>query len=180
MDYSRGIVEDEQAPWGSSPPVTPRRNDTTFSSAAANDSGYGYGSQTTDNGSTQPEASEDPFKGPSDSAAADSGFGESQESEPSQQSGFGDPLDQPQQPQQQQQQAQPGFSQEQDAPQQQQQQQGQHEGQSHPQGQPVRRPTQPQYKLQAKITGLERTGRKDPILRFDVHVSHITQGHGRS
>ena len=30
----------------------------------------------------------------------------------------------------------------------------------------------PQYKLQAKITGLERTGRKDPILRFDVHVCH--------
>ena len=28
----------------------------------------------------------------------------------------------------------------------------------------------PQYKLQAKITGLERTGRKDPILRFDVQV----------
>ena len=31
----------------------------------------------------------------------------------------------------------------------------------------------PQYKLQAKITGLERTGRKDPILRFDVHVGLI-------
>jgi len=30
-----------------------------------------------------------------------------------------------------------------------------------------------QYKLQAKITGLERTGRKDPILRFDVHVSRV-------
>ncbi|KAF2002409.1 retromer complex subunit Vps17 [Amniculicola lignicola CBS 123094] len=29
----------------------------------------------------------------------------------------------------------------------------------------------PQYKLQAKVTGLERTGRKDPILRFDVYVS---------
>jgi hypothetical protein len=28
----------------------------------------------------------------------------------------------------------------------------------------------PQYKLQAKITALERTGRKDPVLRFDVHV----------
>ncbi|QSZ32365.1 hypothetical protein DSL72_001939 [Monilinia vaccinii-corymbosi] len=27
------------------------------------------------------------------------------------------------------------------------------------------------YKLQAKITGLERTGRKDPILRFDVHTN---------
>ncbi|KXT12831.1 hypothetical protein AC579_7615 [Pseudocercospora musae] len=29
----------------------------------------------------------------------------------------------------------------------------------------------PQYKLQAKITGLERTGKKDPILRFDVHTN---------
>jgi PX domain len=28
----------------------------------------------------------------------------------------------------------------------------------------------PQYRLQAKITALERTGRKDPVLRFDVHV----------
>jgi hypothetical protein len=28
----------------------------------------------------------------------------------------------------------------------------------------------PAYKLQAKITALERTGRKDPVLRFDVHV----------
>ncbi|KAI4253691.1 MAG: hypothetical protein LQ352_003551, partial [Teloschistes flavicans] len=29
----------------------------------------------------------------------------------------------------------------------------------------------PQYKLQAKITSLERTGRKDPVLRFDVHTN---------
>lgn len=29
----------------------------------------------------------------------------------------------------------------------------------------------PRHKLQAKVTGLERPGRKDPILRFDVHVS---------
>lgn len=28
----------------------------------------------------------------------------------------------------------------------------------------------PQYKLQAKITGLERTGKKDPAITFDVHV----------
>lgn len=28
----------------------------------------------------------------------------------------------------------------------------------------------PQYKLQAKVTALERTGRKDPVIRFDVHV----------
>ncbi|KAH7317748.1 hypothetical protein BKA65DRAFT_410257 [Rhexocercosporidium sp. MPI-PUGE-AT-0058] len=32
-------------------------------------------------------------------------------------------------------------------------------------------PQAPQYKLQAKITGLERTGRKDPILRFDIHTN---------
>ncbi|KAF4155804.1 hypothetical protein CNMCM6069_007675 [Aspergillus lentulus] len=31
--------------------------------------------------------------------------------------------------------------------------------------------TGPAYKIQAKITGLERTGKKDPILRFDVHTN---------
>ena len=35
------------------------------------------------------------------------------------------------------------------------------------------------YKLQAKITGLERTGRKDPILRFDVYV-RAGEAHTRS
>ncbi|KAG9253392.1 vacuolar protein sorting-associated protein vps17 [Emericellopsis atlantica] len=34
-----------------------------------------------------------------------------------------------------------------------------------------RRPPKPQYKLQAKVTGLERTGKKDPILRFDIHTN---------
>lgn len=38
--------------------------------------------------------------------------------------------------------------------------------------QPSRQPA-PAYKIQAKITGLERTGKKDPILRFDVHVSRL-------
>lgn len=28
----------------------------------------------------------------------------------------------------------------------------------------------PQYRLQAKVTALERTGRKDPVIRFDVYV----------
>lgn len=36
----------------------------------------------------------------------------------------------------------------------------------------------PQFKLQAKITGLERTGKKDPVLRFDVHVGAITKVSG--
>lgn len=42
--------------------------------------------------------------------------------------------------------------------------------------QPQQQPQAPQYKLQAKITGLERTGRKDPILRFDIHVCLETTG----
>lgn len=33
------------------------------------------------------------------------------------------------------------------------------------------RPPAPVYKIQGKITGLERSGKKDPILRFDIHVS---------
>jgi hypothetical protein len=33
--------------------------------------------------------------------------------------------------------------------------------------------TVPQYKLQAKITALERSGRKDPVLRFDVYVRSL-------
>ncbi|KAJ5177031.1 uncharacterized protein N7482_002908 [Penicillium canariense] len=33
------------------------------------------------------------------------------------------------------------------------------------------RPPAPAYKILAKITGLERTGKKDPILRFDVHTN---------
>lgn len=37
---------------------------------------------------------------------------------------------------------------------------------------PQQRQHMPQYKLQAKITGMERSGKKDPILRFDVHVRH--------
>jgi hypothetical protein len=40
----------------------------------------------------------------------------------------------------------------------------------HGQEQPPPKPAGPQFRLQAKITGLERTGKKDPILRFDVHV----------
>ncbi|KKA27559.1 hypothetical protein TD95_002403 [Thielaviopsis punctulata] len=32
-------------------------------------------------------------------------------------------------------------------------------------------PRRPQHRLTAKITGLERSGKKDPILRFDVHTN---------
>ena len=35
---------------------------------------------------------------------------------------------------------------------------------------PQQRQHMPQYKLQAKISGMERSGKKDPILKFDVYV----------
>ncbi|KAI3201924.1 hypothetical protein CBS147311_4912 [Penicillium roqueforti] len=33
------------------------------------------------------------------------------------------------------------------------------------------RPPAPAYRIQGKVTGLERTGKKDPILRFDIHTN---------
>jgi len=37
-----------------------------------------------------------------------------------------------------------------------------------------------QYRLQAKVTALERLGRKDPVIRFDVHVRPHPQSHDSS
>jgi hypothetical protein len=54
-------------------------------------------------------------------------------------------------------------------PQQHSAQQQRHGATRHQSGHRSHRPM-PAYKLQAKITALERTGRKDPVLRFDVHV----------
>ncbi|KAG0639288.1 hypothetical protein HOY80DRAFT_905199 [Tuber brumale] len=58
---------------------------------------------------------------------------------------------------------------------QQQQHGGEHNQRPEAQGQGSVRGQQqrqvPQYKLHAKIMALERTGRKDPILRFDVHTN---------
>lgn len=38
----------------------------------------------------------------------------------------------------------------------------------------------PQYKLQAKVTALERVGKKDPSIRFDVHVCVLKVASGLS
>ena len=53
--------------------------------------------------------------------------------------------------------------------------------QRRPEAQRYHRPPQqqrppPQYKLQCKITGLERTGKKDPILKFDAYVCEQARG----
>lgn len=78
-------------------------------------------------------------------------------------------------PAQQQQQQPPPPQPSQDAPQLPQhpnaQQQAPHSGQQ-PQRYHGSRPQRQQqhYKFQAKVTGLERNGKKDPIIRFDVYV----------
>ncbi|KAK4696915.1 hypothetical protein P7C71_g1066, partial [Lecanoromycetidae sp. Uapishka_2] len=51
----------------------------------------------------------------------------------------------------------------------QQHQRGPGPGRYHQGARPGQRP--PQYKIQAKVTGLERTGKKDPAIRFDVHTN---------
>jgi len=43
-----------------------------------------------------------------------------------------------------------------------------------PGGKLAGRTSPPQYKLQAKVNGLERSGRKDTILRFDIYVRALT------
>ena len=61
----------------------------------------------------------------------------------------------------------------QDAPRSPQPQQGQQPQRYHgnrPQRQQQQQQQQQHYKLQAKVTGLERNSKKDPILRFDIYV----------
>ncbi|CAK7265843.1 Vacuolar protein sorting-associated protein 17 [Sporothrix epigloea] len=50
-------------------------------------------------------------------------------------------------------------------------QQSQQHHQQQQQRHQLQRPPQPQYKLQAKITALERGAKKDPIFRFDIHTN---------
>jgi hypothetical protein len=149
MDYSAVAGEEhpEASPWASSP----QHNKPAFEVPHASDippSPYaGLASPQ------QPEHDGPPFQSePPSAASAPSENGESRH---------------------QQEQNQPPYN-----PQQQQQQQQQQSQspplQQHPRGQryhgQAARRVRPQYKLQAKITGLERSGKKDIIVRFDVYV----------
>ncbi|KAI0132576.1 vacuolar protein sorting-associated protein vps17 [Xylariales sp. AK1849] len=173
MDYRSSITDDEHpagaSPWGSSPPASPRRNQSSYSSLG-NEAAYQHESQGTSNGLEHDDLTANAFRRPGTASSTASGpdLDSSRQPEASQQSAFGGPLDPSQQqhppaqenvpPQQSQAQRRPQAG---NAP----------AGQGQGQEQQVRRPQHPQYKLQAKITGLERTGRKDPILRFDVHTN---------
>ncbi|KAI1633967.1 hypothetical protein F4809DRAFT_652187 [Biscogniauxia mediterranea] len=186
MDYHSSLADDEHpagpSPWGSSPPASPRRNESNFSSIGTPSSPYQYGTQDSSNEFAQDDPGINAFGRPTTASSTGSTtmYDPSQQSESSQEPVLGSEAGQGEQGQQGQQgQQEPPSAQEQS----QSQVQAQPQAQSQPQGTPsgngsaagqeqqARKPAGPQYKLQAKITGLERTGRKDPILRFDVHTN---------
>jgi len=166
MDYSSHINDADNpagaSPWGSSPETSPQpaRTSSYPTSGDApssptpyrtNQSSVGYSQDDTMGGGSynRPESS----AGTASATESDGHRPDTAESVP------GQPDRQRQPPAQQEYQAQ------------------QHQRKSEPQryhsgGRQAQNPQGPHYKLQAKITGLERTGRKDPIMRFDVHVSN--------
>ena len=176
MDYSASIHDAEHpaeaSPWGNSPTSSPRPNRTTFNpniTAEPPASPFRFPSQTSSAGLPDDGgfgAGETEYRRPdtasTDSVADTAQSTEAQSDAPTPQGDHGRdfaPGDQGPPPPRQGESQQPGHT----------QHTGERSQQSQEQQQP-RRPPQPQFKLQAKITGLERTGRKDPILRFDVHV----------
>ncbi|KAM7218141.1 putative vacuolar protein sorting-associated protein 17 [Rhypophila decipiens] len=175
MDYSSSIHDAAEASaWGNSPSSSPRHNRTAFASSITSEppvSPFRYPSQSSntglpdeggfgagDNEYRRPDTAStvsaadaaEPVEAQSDAPAAASQDVQSPGFRPDSQGQLS---------------PQHGGS----------QQTGQTHGEEHTQQsrehQQPRRPPQPQFKLQAKITGLERTGRKDPILRFDVHTN---------
>jgi hypothetical protein len=176
MDYRSSVQDDEHpvgaSPWGSSPPASPRRNESSFTSQRSYSSLRNettVSSQDGHNGISSEDPSLNAFQQP---GTASTGAPPSEPdtlvaSDPSPQQPFG------------------GTSSQRNS--------GQYgESQQRPHGDQVgtqvsagqdqqQRQNYPQYKLQAKITGLERTGRKDPVLRFDVHVcwhASLIRGYG--
>ncbi|KAI0111865.1 vacuolar protein sorting-associated protein Vps17 [Daldinia grandis] len=157
MDYRSTIADDEHpagaSPWGSSSPAaSPRRNESTFSSIGSEPPPslpYQYTANDSSNGFAHDDPGVNAFRRPdtASSTASTSAYDPSEQSAPSE-----GQQEQPVEADTKQPQSQPHPS-------------------TPPKPQPQVRSRGPQYKLQAKITGLERTGRKDPILRFDVHTN---------
>lgn len=149
MDYS-AISHDPDHPAGTSPWASPRPTQTTFPASVTSDI------------PPAPLPPQDPYNAESQPTEAP-GFQENETGSPDlsarlQGAHLGEP----------------GYADEQS--QQSPQQHGQQPRSQLParyQTGPRQNPRQPApvYRIQAKVTGLERTGKKDPILRFDVHVS---------
>lgn len=174
MDYSSSIHDADNpagaSPWGSSPVASPQHARTSsfptpsevppspmpYSSSNSGQIGFSQ-DDTMSGGSYQRPESNAGTESVTESDGRRPDTADSVRSQPEQQQSF--------------------LGQQQQAPLQQQYQQQPHRTEParyHPAARqshhPQQYPQAPQYKLQAKITGLERTGRKDPILRFDVHV----------
>lgn len=175
MDYSTSIHDSDHpagdSPWGNSPAVSPQPSQTAFgtlggeqtpaspSAFGSHIAGNGFGSEPDNEGFGSPDhgfgrrpdtastaAGSETNTQTSDAANRDTSTGEEQHGSPQDSQG---PSSLPNNPDR--------FS-------------GDTARASQEQAQ-ASKPAGPQYKLQAKITGLERAARKDPILRFDVHVS---------
>ncbi|EGY13866.1 hypothetical protein VD0002_g8269 [Verticillium dahliae] len=176
MDYSASMQDDNPAgasPWGNSPASSPRQAKTGFGSVLGSEppaSPFRYNSTSSGNGLSQDQEggfeSQDSFRRPGTASSAsgtDAGTEdlESTESAPeSQRQEATEPAEQQQQ--------QCGS----DAPHLPADQEPGRPAAHGQQSQRPPQPQQPQYKLIAKITGLERTGKKDPLLRFDVHTNN--------
>jgi len=165
MDYSAAIADDPAAasPWGSS---SPRAQRAPFTGTAPDSPRTPGGHVRSESQSSLPESAMHNSQTPTD----DGSFSEQQVPHPASAQSY--PAEAQQQPPappppQAQGQSQAQHPHAQHAQQQQQQQQRPGAARYHSARQQRHIP---QYKLQAKVTALERTGRKDPVLRFDVYV----------
>ncbi|KAI5463172.1 hypothetical protein BGZ63DRAFT_353745 [Mariannaea sp. PMI_226] len=168
MDYSSTIHEADDpagaSPWGNSPTTSPSRNPAPFNPITGDHPPPFQYTPHAPNASAQghtlpePEGFQRPSTATTDSGGTDVETADSKTLNPSDHASTSHPSgvgsDHQQAPVSGDQQNQPAGS---DA--------------QPPQSQQNQKPPQPQYRLQAKITGLERTGKKDPILRFDVHTN---------
>ncbi|PNY28731.1 Vacuolar protein sorting-associated protein 17 [Tolypocladium capitatum] len=162
MDYSAPINEAEDpveaSPWGNSPRASPRHDHDGFGNVSSEPPPFLFASQAS-NGLGQAGEAEG-FQRPATATTESGTEGEAEDSatlEAAASESLADPQHagpparvapasrQPRQPA---------------------------SADAHPeQGRQPQKPTHPQFRLQAKITGLERTGKKDPVLRFDVHTN---------
>ncbi|CAN8103040.1 unnamed protein product [Discula destructiva] len=163
MDYSSSINDAEHpagaSPWSSSPVVSPQASQTTFGAIGQDPSasppafgvaGNGFGAEHDDGDFSRPRTA-------STVSEDDTQTGQTEDDE----------SDAPARQQ-------PSAYNDENAPPAQMQDPGRFSGETahaSPEQPHARKSSQPQYKLQAKITGLERASKKDPILRFDVHTN---------
>lgn len=174
MDYSAAIADDPAAasPWGSS---SPRAQRAPFTGATPDSPRTPGGHGRNESQSSLPEPAMRDSHSPSNDGGLD-------EQEPAR----AEDAQSRSAASQQQQQPPPTQAQHPHVQHAQQQQAQQKPGAARYHSARQQRPV-PQYKLQAKVTALERTGRKDPVLRFDVYVrsthspllGHANLGHRR-